>query len=149
MDIYSYFVEILSPFLVTMFFTYLIGKDREKHGKAAGLKTHMLVAIGVCGIAIFQQHIYQDMITLVIEKESLSMSVKPENQRVIAQVITGIGFLGAGAIMKQNNKIEGLTTASTIWVVAMYSIIFGYGLYQLGFTLAIFSVFWIKFGRYL
>jgi len=85
----------------------------------------MLVALGVCGIAIIQKEIYKDMILLIQTNQDLSLSLKPENQRLIAQVITGVGFLGAGAILKTHDRIEGLTTASSIWVVAMAALIFG------------------------
>lgn len=147
MSFYTYFHTILVPFILTMSFTLIIGLNRQRLGKAAGLKTHMLVALGVCGITILQRNLYNDMLYLASTNQALAMSIKPENQRVIAQVITGVGFLGAGSILKNNNKIEGLTTAATIWVTAMYSIIFGLGYNYLGITLGVFTMIWIKSGK--
>lgn len=87
-----------------MFAGLLMGLEREFKGKNAGLKTNMLVAIGS---AIFV---------------AASMEFRGENNvditRVLSQVIIGVGFLGGGAILQKSDKIEGLTTAATIWCSA-------------------------------
>lgn len=93
-----------------------IGLEREFKGKQAGLKTNMLVAVGA---AVFV------VISLRFRGET-----GVDITRVLSQVIIGIGFLGGGAILQRSNKIEGLTTAATIWCSA------GAG------CLAAFSMFW-------
>ncbi|HEY9572507.1 MAG TPA: MgtC/SapB family protein [Pusillimonas sp.] len=91
-----------------------IGYERESQGKAAGLRTHMLVSLGA---AIF---------VLVPLQSGMQVA---DASRVLQGVIAGIGFLGAGAIMKQSNKnqIKGLTTAAGIWVAAAVGIAAGMG----------------------
>jgi putative Mg2+ transporter-C (MgtC) family protein len=89
---------------VAMIAGFCIGLEREFKGKHAGLKTNMLVAIGA---AVFVA------ISLRFQDES-----GVDITRVLSQVIIGIGFLGGGAILQKSNKIEGLTTAATIWCSA-------------------------------
>lgn len=93
----------------------LIGLEREYKGKDAGLKTNMLVSMGACAFVMVSLH-FQDA-----DNTDLS--------RVLSQVVTGIGFLGAGVILKQGGTVKGLTTAATVWcsaaagcIAAMYLI---------------------------
>ena len=101
----------------------LIGMERGRHGRAAGMRTHILVCLGACMTALvglFIQHINPD--------ENVT--------RIAAQVISGIGFLGAGTIMIRNQSvITGLTTAAGVWCTATIGIALGYGFY-LGATVA-------------
>ncbi len=95
----------------------LIGYDRERRGKEAGLRTHMMVSLGA---ALF---------ILVPLRAGMEVS---DASRVLQGIITGIGFLGAGAILKQDKQdqpmsIKGLTTASSIWVAAAIGIAAGMG----------------------
>jgi putative Mg2+ transporter-C (MgtC) family protein len=92
----------------------LIGFEREKTGKAAGLRTHMLVTIGS---ALF-------VIVPVTQDAALS-----DMSRVIQGIVTGIGFLGGGAILKlaEDRRIKGLTTAAGIWMAAAIGIAAGFG----------------------
>jgi len=124
------FVDILLKIIVPIGLTYIVatfvGLERQNVGKAAGLSAHILVALGSVGIAIMQRLMYEAQIA------SGDFS-NPEGQRMIAQVITGIGFIGAGAILKDGaNSIRGITTASTIWVTAMVGLILGSGYILLG-----------------
>lgn len=88
----------------------LIGFERERRGRAAGLRTHILVGLGSCIIMIIS--IY-GLPNIKVGEEYLNRDVA----RLAAQVITGVGFLGAGAIIHKNDGIRGLTTAATIWMV--------------------------------
>ncbi len=103
----------------------IIGFERERKGKPAGFVTNVLVCVGAASIAIIQSLIVRD--TLVYD-----YPVKSDPARLIAQVVSGIGFLGAGAILHEKGSVKGITTAATIWVVAAIGIAFGMGYYLLG-----------------
>lgn len=95
-----------------------IGIEREITEQAAGLRTHMLVCVGSClftiaGIFGFVGH-----------------TVDPS--RVAAQIVTGVGFLGAGAILREGISIHGLTTAASLWVTAAVGLTVGTGMYWVG-----------------
>ena len=86
----------------------LIGLERQLHRREAGLRTHILVSLGSCLImltSLYVFDIYKDL-------------VKIDPGRIAAGVITGIGFLGAGAIMRDREGVRGLTTAASLWVVS-------------------------------
>lgn len=110
--------------VLSVFLGSLIGFEREYHGRPAGLRTHILVCMGatiltLSGIAI---------------AEAFSASNTPsgaEVSRVIAGIMTGIGFLGAGAIMRTRDMIRGITTAACIWFVAAIGIVIGIDQYVL------------------
>lgn len=87
-----------------------IGLERERRGRNAGLRTHLLVGIGSCLIMIISIYGFPH---IVINNEFFSRDVA----RLAAGVITGVGFLGAGAIIHRNSSAKGLTTAATIWLV--------------------------------
>jgi len=129
---------ILQSLGLTILFVGLIGFERQRRNKIAGLTTHLLVAIGASGLTIGQQIMVQDSIMFIEEMmannpEALQyMDIPIQRQRVVAQIVSGIGFLGTGAILKTNGYISGLTTASTLWISAIIGIIFGYGMYVLG-----------------
>ena len=97
----------------------IIGHERGKHGAAAGLRTHILVCIGSAMTALTGFYIYD---TLGLQGDVL---------RLAAQVVSGIGFLGAGMIIVKNaNTITGLTTAAGMWATASIGIALGYGFYS-------------------
>ncbi|MCR5350772.1 MAG: MgtC/SapB family protein [Acholeplasmatales bacterium] len=86
-----------------------IGFEREKRGRTAGLRTHLLVGLGSCIIMIISIYGFPTK----VDGQTYNRDVA----RLAAQVITGVGFLGAGAIIHRNDKTRGLTTAATIWIV--------------------------------
>ena len=88
----------------------IIGFERERRGRSAGLRTHLLVGVGSCVIMIISIYGFP---YLHYENNYFERDVA----RLAAQVVTGIGFLGAGAIIHRNSGTKGLTTASTIWLV--------------------------------
>lgn len=138
---------ILQSLGLTILFVGLIGFERQRRNKIAGLTTHLLVAIGAAGLTIAQQKMVFDTIvfvreTLATEPEILEyMDIPLQRQRIVAQIVSGIGFLGTGAILKTNGYISGLTTASTLWISAIIGIIFGYGMYDLGIALSLMTLF--------
>ncbi len=134
---------ILQSLGLTILFVGLIGFERQRRNKIAGLTTHLLVAIGAAGLTIAQQMMVQDAIAYVQSNPDMleHMTITIERQRVVAQIVSGIGFLGTGAILKTNGYISGLTTASTLWISAIIGIIFGYGMYVLGIALSLMTLF--------
>ena len=84
-----------------------VGVEREWRGRSAGLRTHLLVGVGSCMIMIISIYGFPAIFT----------GEKRDVARLAAQIITGVGFLGAGAIIHHNSGIKGLTTAGTIWIV--------------------------------
>ncbi len=100
------------------------GYEREKSNQFAGFRTHILVSIGSCITSIIALELFN--------KYSSISTMDPA--RLPAQVLSGIGFLGAGAILKNSNGIRGLTTAAGIWATACIGIAIGYGQYVLGIT---------------
>ena len=110
-------IETIVRSLAAVLIGSLIGSERARHGRAAGMRTHILVCLGSCMTAMTSVYISQ---TLGVGDAS----------RIPAQVISGIGFLGAGMIiLKANNIITGLTTAAGVWTTATIGIAVGYGYY--------------------
>lgn len=103
----------------------LFGLERKNRGKPAGIKTNMLACVGAAIVAIIQLMISNKTGMTEIE----AGSAKGDPTRMTAQVISGLGFLGAGVIMTGGDKVRGLTTAATLWLVAVLGIGIGYGFY--------------------
>jgi putative Mg2+ transporter-C (MgtC) family protein len=99
----------------------VIGLDRERHEWAAGLRTHMLVCMGAALVVIVSAYGFSAVLALP------HMVLDPS--RIAAQVISGIGFLGAGSIFKEGLSVRGLTTAASIWITAAIGILIGVGFY--------------------
>lgn len=131
---------ILQTLGLTLVFVGFIGFERQRKHKIAGLTTHILVALGAFGITIVQEYMVQDAIAFLRENPELAGSVVVQRQRIVAQIVTGVGFLGAGAILKTNGYISGLTTASSLWISAIIGIIFASGYYQLGIIISLTAV---------
>lgn len=112
----------------------IIGNERGKHGSAAGLRTHILVCIGAC------------VSSLTGIFASLNLGYTGDIYRIAAQVISGIGFLGAGMIIiKNTNMITGLTTAAGLWTTAVIGIAIGFGFYFGAVIATVFCVFTAAF----
>jgi len=116
----------------------IIGLEREMHGRPAGFRTHIVVCLGaamlIVGSEYYEDHVDPGMVF--------------DSNRMAAGIITGIGFLGAGAIMREENVVRGLTTAGCIWFVAGLGIVVGKGLFPLALlgTLLVFVM--LVFFRY-
>jgi putative Mg2+ transporter-C (MgtC) family protein len=111
--------EMLVRLVVAAALGSLIGFERERLLWAAGIRTHMLVCVGSCLIMIVSQYGFSSILT--------HQNVVLDPSRIAAQVVSGIGFLGAGAILARG--IRGLTTAASIWTVAAVGLAVGGGLY--------------------
>jgi putative Mg2+ transporter-C (MgtC) family protein len=102
----------------------LIGVERELREREAGLRTHLLVALGSALFTIVGAYGFHDFLN------SGASVVRVDPTRIAAQIVTGIGFLGAGAIIRQGLSVRGLTTAATLWVVAAVGLAAGAGYYS-------------------
>ena len=130
----DYILRLLSEFneisitvrlLAALLMGGLIGMERGRHGRAAGMRTHVLVCVGACMTALV----------------GLFMSGTSDATRIAAQVISGIGFLGAGTIMIRNQSvITGLTTAAGVWCTATIGIALGYGFYLAAFIATVITI---------
>lgn len=116
--------EVIIKLLLAVLVGGFTGYEREKSNQFAGFRTHILVSIGSCITSIIALELFT--------KYSGTTTMDPA--RLPAQVLSGIGFLGAGAILKNSNGIRGLTTAAGIWTTACIGIAIGYGQYVLGIT---------------
>jgi len=106
----------------------LIGLEREINGQPAGLRTHMILAVGAALAA---------MLSISYSQFLSSPDLPSDPARIVAQVVSGVGFLGAGAILRSGFTIKGLTTASSLWTTAIIGIAAGSGYYILaGITTA-------------
>ena len=104
--------------LVAVIIGGLIGSERARHGRAAGMRTHILVCLGACMTSMTSMYV------------STVLGSSGDVFRIPAQVVSGIGFLGAGMIiLKNNNMITGLTTAAGVWTTATIGVALGYGYY--------------------
>jgi putative Mg2+ transporter-C (MgtC) family protein len=102
----------------------LIGVERELRERQAGLRTHLLVALGSALFTIVGAYGFHEFV------DSGASVVRTDPTRIAAQIVTGIGFLGAGAIIRQGLSVRGLTTAATLWVVAAVGMAAGAGYYS-------------------
>lgn len=109
--------------LIATFFGALIGLEREYHAKEAGMRTHLLVALGSCLFMILSIHGFDAF----LDRDHVSF----DPSRIASQVVTGIGFIGAGTIILHKQAVRGLTTAAGVWVTAAIGLACGNGMYIL------------------
>ena len=130
-------VEIIKRILCSLILASLIGLEREKKRQAAGLRTHVLVSVGsslIMLISLYIFELYKNIATL-------------DPARIAAGVITGIGFLGAGAIIRAGNSVRGLTTAATIWVASGIGLACGCGFFYAAMFVTLVSLIVLFFLR--
>lgn len=110
----------------------LIGLEREYRAKEAGYRTHFLVAVGSALLMIVSQHGFDDM----LGKEGVGL----DPSRIAAQIVTGIGFIGAGTIILNRQIVRGLTTAAGIWATAGIGMCAGAGMYALAISATVLTL---------
>lgn len=125
------YISFIGKIILAMLLGGLIGYEREKEKKEAGLRTHILVCVGSMLFAYIGV---------------VSYGIIDASSRILQGVITGIGFLGAGTILIAKEKIKGLTTAADIWVVAAVGIAISYGFNLIAIitTLLVLLVLWFN-----
>lgn len=128
LDITSITLRLIISFIISG----IIGYERERKNRAAGFRTHILVCVGATMISLLQIDIANKAIDLVRFDEGLKEVIKIDYGRLGSQVITGVGFIGAGTIIHNKGSIQGLTTAATLWLVACIGLSIGMGSYYIG-----------------
>jgi len=118
----EYFIRIV----LASFCGFFIGLERSKRQKEAGLRTHIILAMGCSLLTIVSKYGFADV---------MNLSVEPS--RIASNIVTGIGFLGAGVIFVRGGSVRGLTTAAGIWATAGIGIAIGCGLYGIGIATTI------------
>jgi putative Mg2+ transporter-C (MgtC) family protein len=116
--------DVLIRLAVAACLTGAIGLERELRDRAAGLRTHMLVGVGAALFTLVSAYGWSDF------GFSTRSGVVFDPTRIAAQIVTGIGFLGAGAIIRQGMAVRGLTTAASLWIVAAIGMAVGAGYYS-------------------
>lgn len=122
-------LTVVIRLLLAVLFSGIIGIDRAYKHRPAGLRTHVLVCLGACIIAMIQVNIGFNALEMARQYPSLKGVLRADDARLIAQVVSGIGFLGAGTIIVEHHSIRGLTTAASLWVVACLGLAIGMGDY--------------------
>jgi len=129
-----------SSFLMRLLFALvlgaLIGFERDIHGRAAGLRTNMLVSLGAATFMLVSEGV-----AVAFSGGSFEGGLRVDPSRIAAQIITGIGFLGAGAIIKEGFNIRGLTTAASLWIAAGIGMASGSGFFELALVVTAASLF--------
>lgn len=124
---YGYYLEVLLRLAVAVVLGGIIGIERSGTKHDAGLRTHILVCLGAAGITLLSEVLLMDGYTTDVS-------------RLGAQVISGIGFLGAGCILVNGNKVKGLTTAAGLWTTACVGLATGMGYYFVSVTMTVFML---------
>lgn len=125
-------VDMVIRLLIAAIIGGIMGFERERAEKPAGLRTNILVCVGAALFTIASLY---------------GFGVLSDPARVAAGIVVGIGFLGAGTIIRRDGGVAGLTTAATIWVVAAIGLAVGSGLYLLGAVTAVVAFFALRFPR--
>jgi len=107
----------------------VIGYDREFKGRPAGIRTHILVCVGATAVAFVQRQVQFEYLTMLARNTALAGAISTDPTRLISQIVSGIGFLGAGTIIVTKRSVSGLTTAATLWATAGLGIAVGMGYY--------------------
>lgn len=138
---YNYHLLVIGRLVVSVIIGGVVGFEREHKNRPAGFRTHILVCVSACSLMILSELIFLQYYTLY--------GLISDPQRIPAQIVSGIGFLGAGTIIHYGTSVKGLTTAASIWAVAALGIICGAGFFFLAFCgLIVIEVVLIAFDRY-
>ena len=135
-------VEVVSHrLLLAVVFGGIVGYTREKDNKPAGFRTHILVCFGAAVISMVQDQLRINILELASMNLKLSGVIKTDLGRLGAQVVSGIGFLGAGSIMKEKGEtVGGMTTAAGIWATGCAGLGIGWGFYNLAIPAIVFML---------
>ena len=135
-------VKVVSLRLVlAVIFGGMVGYTRERNNKPAGFRTHILVCFGAAIISMVQDQLRLNIMELARANVEIASVVKTDLGRLGAQVVSGIGFLGAGSIMKEKGEtVGGLTTAAGIWATACVGLGIGWGFYNIAAVAVVFMI---------
>ena len=124
-------MEIILRFVLASVLGGVIGLEREVHGREAGVRTYLLVSLGSALIMVISE-----FLVVKYQEGPFREIMRGDPGRIAAQAITGIGFLGAGVILRYRDSIRGLTTAACMWVVCAIGLCVGAGYYLFGLTVS-------------
>ena len=130
--------QMVIRLLLTLVLSGLVGFERQVHRRDAGLRTHILVALGSCLIMLTSLYVFD------IYKDTVSL----DPARIAAGVITGIGFLGAGTIIREPEGVRGLTTAASLWVVSGIGLAVGCGFIRIAIYATVLVLIVLHFLRF-
>lgn len=130
-------MEMFFRIIIAVMCGIAIGYERKNRGKGAGLRTHAIVALASCLMTIISQYGFGDFF---VATQNQNVELRFDPTRIAAQIVSGIGFLGAGMIFIQKNVVTGLTTAAGIWATAGIGMAIGAGMYFLGISCAVVMV---------
>ncbi|MCF8721141.1 MgtC/SapB family protein [Nitrospina gracilis] len=130
--------EVLLRLLLAIVLGGVVGLEREIHGRPAGFRTHIVVCLGATVMILGTEYYSQSM------ESGTILDVN----RMSAGIITGIGFLGGGAILRESDMVRGLTTAGCVWFVAGLGIVIGKGIYPLALWATLFVFIMLFFFRF-
>ena len=139
-DIHFTWMQIIERLSAALAAGGAIGLDREWLRKPAGLKTHMLFALACATMSIMALEIY-------FTELDHGPGGNPDATRILQGIITGMSFLGAGAIIRGQHKVHGLTTGAGVWLAGGLGIVFGLGQYRLGLVAVVFGLIVLIFIR--
>ena len=125
-------VTFVTSALIAFGLSALIGVEREVHNQPAGLRTHVILGVGAC---------LASALSIAYSHDFSSPQFQSDPARIVAQVVSGVGFLGAGAIMRFGVNVKGITTASSLWTTAIIGIACGAGYYEAAGIATIFVLF--------
>jgi putative Mg2+ transporter-C (MgtC) family protein len=131
--------ELLFRLLLASLLGGLIGLERDMHGRAAGLRTHILVSMGAAVFTILSK---------VISENGNASGISSDPGRIAAQIVSGIGFLGAGVIIKEGVNVHGLTTAACLWGTAAIGMAAGSGYYEIAVVATVIALISLIFLKY-
>ena len=134
----AYNIDILLRVISAICLGFIIGFEREITNKYAGLRTHILVCLGACVFTIISIYGFPELVNADIP--NYNPTGIRDTARVAAQVVTGIGFIGAGTVLRNGPTVFGLTTAATLFMAASIGMAFGAGMYGLAIAASIISV---------
>ncbi|TPI53223.1 MgtC/SapB family protein [Mesorhizobium sp. B3-1-7] len=126
MPLHPTWPDLVGRLLVTLLAGFLIGLNREARGHSAGLRTTILVGLAAC-VAMVQANMLLD-----VSGKGPDSFVRMDVMRFALGVLTGVGFIGGGAILRRGDLVTGVTTAATMWIMTMIGLAFGGGQYGLG-----------------
>jgi len=132
-------LEIILRLVLAVILGAMIGYNRSRHNKPAGLRTMALISLGSAAFTLIGIEAVMQLSMLQTGEENLTSGVSKminlDSSRIIAGIVGGVGFLGAGAIIQSRGRVQGMTSAASIWVTSTIGVSAGLGLYVLAMTI--------------
>lgn len=122
-------VQVIIRIVLSIVIGGLVGCNREYRNRPAGFRTHMLVCLGATIAGLIQVQVGHFVVQEIAQNQAIDGILHVDVGRIVCQVISGVGFLGAGAIIQTKGTVKGLTTAASMWAVAGVGIAIGMGFY--------------------